>query len=51
MRVGIVFKTGDAERGGGVSASNAREVDVGARRASSFSFDEVLHRRAVALMV
>ena len=48
---GIVVKTGDAERGGGVSVSIAREVDFGARRAHAFSFDEILHCRAVALMV
>jgi hypothetical protein len=51
VRVGIVVKTGDAERGGGVSVSIAREVDFGARRAQAFSFDEILHCRAVALMV
>ncbi len=52
MRVGIVVKTGDAERGGGVNVSSSREVDVGAiRRANPFSFDEILHCRAVALMV
>ena len=51
MRVGIVVKTSDAERSGGVSDTIAREVDFGARRAHAFSFDEILHCRAVALMI